>query len=232
MPRRNVLPRLRLAALFAVLSVALTNAPLAAPTTVDLASEASRSAVNDLFRSTVAAEASGATPGAPADEVNRLIAAALKTTQGYPAVKAKTNGVSSYPVYAANSARIEGWRVRAEIVLETADSAALSELLGKLQARLTVASLVTLPSPATRKKAEDEAIVEGIAAFKARARLIADTLGGPFAIKHLGVASEGRMPPPVMLRSKGVMAADASTPIEAGSSQVSVSVSGQIVVGE
>jgi predicted secreted protein len=67
-------------------------------------------------------------------------------------------------------------------------------LLGKLQASLGVASLAMLPAPETRKKAENEAMLDALAAFKARAKVIADALGKPYRIKALSISSSGRPP--------------------------------------
>ncbi len=224
----GILQRCRLA--LGVIALVLCNAAAAAPTSVTLSSEASRQAANDLLWTTVAAEASGPAPGELASEVNRQIAAALKLAQAYPSIKTRSGGSTSFPVYAASSARIDGWRMRSELILETGDSAALSELLGKLQKNLAVSSLVMQPSPPTRKKAENEAIVDAIAAFRARAQLIADVFGRPYTIKQMSVNTHGGMPMP--LRPARAMAAEAGAPVEAGSSQVVVGISGEILVGE
>jgi len=231
MPYADILHRCRFALAFAALG--LCSALAAAATTIDLSAEASRQAANDLIRTTLAAEASGPNAGELAAEVNRQIAAALALAKAYPAIRTRSGGTSSYPVYAANSARIDGWRMRSELVLETGDNAALSELLGKLQKNLVVAAIVMQPAPPTRKKVENEAIVEALAAFRARAQLIADAFGRPYTVKQISVnTSEGPPPGVPILRQARAMAADASAPIEAGSSQVSVGVTGQIVLGD
>jgi len=212
------------------LIVALMPLPaLAAPATVELSAEATRPAANDLVRATVFAEASGSTPGELSKRVNSLIAEALKTARGYGSVKTQSGATHTYPVY-VKGGKIEAWRMRSDLTLESADAAALSELLGKLQAALGVASMTMLPAPETRKLAENEATLDAIAAFKARAKLVADALGKPYRIKQLSVSS-GAHPPPVMplLRSAGMYAAEAAPmPMEAGDSQVNASVAGQI----
>lgn len=211
-----------------VLLLLLATAVHAAPITVDLAVEASRPAPNDLMRATVAAEANGATPAALSKQVNGMIDEALKTAKTYPAVKTQSSGTSTYPVY-AKGGKIESWHMRSELSLESADAAALSELLGRLQASLGVSSLIALPSPETRKKAENEAMLEAIAAFKARAQAVADTLGHPYRIKQISINTSGRIPQPVFRAMAKSMAAEAAPmPMEAGESQVSASVSGQI----
>ena len=201
-------------------------------TSIDLAAEASRPAANDLARATVFAEAAGATPSELAKRVNGLIADGLKTARGYSNVRTQSGTTYTYPVY-AKGGKIESWRMRSDLTLECSDPAALSELLGKLQGSLGVASLSMLPAPETRKKAENEATLEAITAFKARARLIADALGKPYRIKHLAINSSGRTPPLPMLRAASLASAEAAAmPIEAGETLVTASVSGQIELPE
>jgi len=161
-------------------------------------------------------------------QVNSLIADALKTARAYPGVKTQSGGTSTYPIY-SKGGKIEAWRMRSELSLESGDSAALSELLGKLQASLGVSNLVLQPSPATRKKAENEAMLDAITAFRDRARVIADALGKPYRIKQLTVNTSGRLVQPMFRAAAKAMVADAAPmPMEAGESQVSATVSGQI----
>ncbi len=211
-----------------LLGLLLASPALAAPTVIDLAAEASRPASNDLARATVFAEATGATPGELSKRINGLIAEGLKTAKAYPSVKTQSAGTNTYPVY-AKGGKIDAWRMRSDLSLESGDSAALSELLGKLQVSLGVGNLLMLPAPETRKKAENEAILDAIAAFKARAKLVADALGKPYRIKQLAVNSSGRPPFMPQMRAAAAYVADAAPmPLEGGDSQIGASVSGQI----
>jgi predicted secreted protein len=211
-----------------LLALLLSAPALAAPTTIELSAEASRPVANDLIRATVSAEASGNAPGELSRQVNALIVDALKTAKAYPNVKTQSSGTSTYPNY-AKGGRIESWRMRSELSLESGDTAAISELLGKLQGSLGVANLVLQPAPETRKKVEDEAMLDAIRAFQARAKVLADALGKPYRIKQLSVSTNGRIVQPVFRAAAKAMAADAAPmPIEAGESQVNASVSGQI----
>lgn len=204
-----------------------------AATTVDLSAEASRPAPNDLARATLFAEASGSAPAEAARRVNALMSEAIATTKGQSKVKVQTTGTHTYPIY-AKGGRIESWRMRSEMVLESPDTSALSELVGKLQTTLGVSGVSLSPSPETRKKAESEATLEAIAAFRANAKLVADTFGKPYRIKHLSVGSQGFQPPMPKYRAAPMAAAmeGAPMPMEAGESQVSVSVSGQIEIAD
>lgn len=198
-----------------------------AGTTIDLSVDASRSANNDLARSTVFAESHGSNPGEVARQVNGQIAEAIKLAKSYPAIKTQSGNTSTYPTYGKTS-KIEGWQMRSEITLESSDSTALSELLGKLQSNsLGVSGISFLPTAETRKKAESAALLDAIAAFKARAKQIADALGSGFRIKHLSLGGGSRPNAPLM-RSTAFAAEAAAMPVENGESQVNVSVSGQI----
>lgn len=212
----------------AFFAIALAGTATAAATTVDLSAEASRLAANDLARATVFAEASSPSAGESARKVNQLLSEAIATARSHSGVKVQTAGSHTFPVY-ARGGKIESWRMRSELMLESGDTAALSELLGKLQASLGVSGIILQPSPETRKKAESEATQEAIAAFRARARLVAEALGKPYRIRHLSLGGEHRRPPMPMLRAAPMAAMEAAPmPIEAGDSQVTATVSGQI----
>ena len=211
-----------------LLAALLASSALAAPTQIDLSADASRPAANDLARATVFAEASGATPGELANRIKGLIGEGLKTAKGYASIKTQSGGTNTYPVY-AKGGKIESWRMRSELTLESGDTVALSELLGKLQVSLGVSNLVMLPAAETRKKAENEALLDAVSAFKSRAKLLADALGKPYRIKQLSVSSGGRSPVMPMMRASAAYAADAAPmPMEGGDTQVSANVSGQI----
>jgi predicted secreted protein len=136
--------------------------------------------------------------------------------------------VRTYPSYGKDG-RITGWRMRSELELETIDMAALSELMGWLQETLAVGQLSLLPAPETRKKAEDEATLEAVAAFQAKAKLIADALKKTYRIRQMNINGSQPMERPMMMRASKMTAMDAApAPIEAGESRVSVTISGQI----
>lgn len=195
-------------------------------TLIELSAEAGSAAANDLARATLFAEGSDANPGELARRINSAIAAALQTIKAHPGVKARSGSTHTYPNYGKGGNRIESWRMRSELLLETRDMAALSELLGKLQANLGVASIALAPAPETRAKAEEQATLDAIAAFQARARLVAGAMGTPFRIRQMTIQGSGR--PPGIPIMRAAMMAEAAAPIEAGESTVNVSVSGQI----
>jgi predicted secreted protein len=219
----------------ALLTGMLLRTAAGAGTTVDLTAEASRPAANDMVRATVFAEAGGSNPAELARRVNQDIGEGLKVIKARPGVSVKSGRQSTFPVYSQNQ-KIESWRVRSELVLESRDAAAVSELLGQLQQmRLAISDVSQLPTPETRRKVEDEATREAIAAFRQRAAVVAEVLGKSYKIRHLSIQQSGQMPPMPMLRASRAMAAEAAAPpvpMEAGESLVTTTVSGQVEVAD
>lgn len=211
---------------------AAISLPVHAGTTIDLGADASRPAPNDLARSIIFSEASGASASDVAQQVKKQLAEGLRLARAATLVKTNTGSTNTYPNYGRNG-KIDGWRMRSEIVLESTDAAALSELVGQLQGKgFGVASLTLLPQPETRKKVEAEAILDALDAFRSRAKLTADALGKPYRIVRLSVSTNGRQIAP-MLRAGGFAAeASMAMPVENGDTQINASVSGQIELAD
>jgi len=206
--------------------------PLAyAGPTVELSATASRPAANDLVHAMLFSEAGGANPAELSRKVNGDIAEALRTIKGNAAVTGKTGNISTYPVYGKGKG-IESWRMHAEVLIESRDTAALSELIGKLQTRLALGGITLQPADATRRQAEDEATRDAIAAYHSRAKVIADALGKPYRIKQLSIGQSSPVMP-MLSASRAMPAAEAAPlPMEAGESLVTVNVSGQIELAD
>ena len=72
-------------------------------------------------------------------------------------------------------------------------------------------------------------MIDAIGAFKARAGVIAEAMGKTYRITQLSVNTSGRIAQPMVRGALRAMAADAvPMPVEAGESQVTATVSGQI----
>ena len=209
----------------------LTSANEAQPS-VEFSAEASQTAANDLGVATLYAESSGDNAAELALGVNQRMVKALAVAHAFASVKARSGGVSTWPVYAKDGqGRIEAWRMRSEIRIESRDLGALSELIGKLQSDLALSQVVMQPAPETRRKALEEATVSAIRAFEQRAALIAQTLGKGYRIAHMSIGDSGFQPPmPMRMRAvtAGMLADSAPAPLEGGESQLGVSISGRI----
>lgn len=196
---------------------------------IDLAAEASRLASNDMVRASVFSEANGKSPGELAQRVNADISEALKLIRGKTGISVKSGHQSTYPIY-GQAQKIEGWRMRSELVIESKDQGGVSELLGKLQQmRLAVGEVSLMPSPENRRQVEEETTRAAIRAFQDRAAVVASELGKTWKIKQLNVQQGGGVPMPIMRTARAAMMAEAApAPLEAGESMVTTTVSGQI----
>lgn len=202
-------------------------------TLIDFRVDVQKSVANDLGRASAYIELTGADPGEVARKAKAAIGDGLAIAKAQPGVTVKSGNTHTWPLYtngAKGSRSIEGWRMRSEIVLESRDAAALSAAVGKLQATLAISGIAFAPAPETRRKAEDEATLEAIDSFNAKAARIAATLKKPYRIRQMSVNGSGNFPQPYPLaRGAALMAAEAAPmPVEAGESNVTVNVSGQI----
>jgi len=191
---------------------------------VGFEAQANREVENDQLVAVLAVERHGADPAALADEVNRRMAEALELAGAVPAVKARSGNYQTFPRHDRNQ-RIEGWQVSQELRLESADFAAVTRLIGRLQANLVVRSMALRLSPEARRAAEDALIGEAIAAFRARAELVREAMkAGGYRVRSLNLGAAGGLPPrPLEMRA---MAAPVA--VEPGVSQVTVTASGSI----
>ncbi len=201
-------------------------------TLIDFRVDVLKSVPNDLGRATAYAEISGAEAADVARRVNTMIAAGLATARAQAGVTVKTGNSNTSPVYAKGGRTIEGWRMRSELLLESRDVAALSTLLGKLQSQLAVSQVGFLPAPETRRAAEDEAALEAIGLFQAKAARYAAALKKPYRIRSMNIGGSGQVPPQPLYRA-AMMAAEAAPmpaplPTEAGESSITVTITGQI----
>ena len=215
------------AALFAALPVQAQAPAKPAGTLIDFRVDVQRSVANDLGRATAYAEITGSDASDIARKVNAAIAAGLATAKAQPGVTVKTGNSNTYPIYGKGGRTIESWRMRSELVLESRDASALSTLLGELQAQLAVSQVGFVPAPETRRAAEDDAALEAISGFQAKAARYAAALKKPYRIRSMNIGGGSHVPQPLFRAA--MMAADAAPmPVEAGESNVTVSINGQI----
>jgi predicted secreted protein len=202
---------------------------------VDLSVEASREVPNDLVRAVLYAEVSDPDPARVAAQLNRIMNEALAVAKAESRVQTRSGAMTSAAVFAAdNSGRISAWRGRSELRLQSHEPGALGELIGRLQATLQVAGISYAVSPALQRQVEDELITEAIGRFQARAEIVRRALAGSrVRIVHMAISAGGNAPimRPMLLRAAPAAAGVVPAPqIEAGASQVQVSVNGTVEI--
>ena len=222
------------------LVLALLSGPvLAHPDTpqynrVNLNESAQTEVENDLLVAVLFAQAEGRDAATPADEVNRVMDWAISMAKSQPEMKVQTLGYDTSAIY--NKGSIRGWRVNQSLRLESRDSRALSDLIAKLQEQLKVQSIGYQVSDEQRRRHLDDLTAEALARFQARARHIARSLGrSNFRVVRIQISDGQPTPMPMargMMMEAAVDSAIAPARIEAGTRQMTVSVSGEIELSE
>jgi predicted secreted protein len=193
--------------------------------------ERSREVANDWVTAVLSVTHEDPSAAEVAARINRDMASALELAKQRSAVRTRTGGYSTQPVHDPKRGSVRHWRGAQELVLESADVAALTALVGELQESLQLQSIVFSVSPERRRKIEEELVVEALEAFRARADLVRRTFGSSgYRLVEVHVGTGGGGPPPrPMMRA---MAADSEMmmppAVEGGTSEITASANGAI----
>ena len=203
---------------------------------VSLSAEASREVPQDLLSITLAVTREGSEAAAVQSQLRQTLDTAL--TEARKAVRPgllelRTGAFSLYPRYSPKPAggnAINGWQGRAELVIEGSDTAAISQLAGRLTG-LTVARVGFSLSREAREKVEAEVAAAAIGRFKARAESYAQQFGfGSYSLREVAVggAEALGMQPVYRAAAMSARGGDEAQPVEPGKTTVSVTVNGSI----
>jgi predicted secreted protein len=202
---------------------------------VSVRAEVSQEVPRDLMMVTLYSEAQNNDPAKLAAQVTESLNKAVAQARTVKDVVIRQGARNSSPIYDDKGQKITGWREHAELRLESADFAALSKLTADLLGDLKIGGMDFAISPPTRKTSEDALIKDAVAAFKVRAQLVTDALGGKsYKLVNLNLNTSGFPQPylraPVMMMKAARSDAAPTPDVEAGTSQVSVSADGMIEV--
>lgn len=168
------------------------------------------------------------------DDINKAMTAALALTKTVAAVKTTTG---SYQVYEQRLERnVRLWQGQQSLQLESKDSAALLDLAGRLQGLGFVMSGMNWSlSPERAESVRDELMVKALGKLRAKAALVARTLGKS-GYELTDINLEGVPQPMPMYRTARMevaMASDGAVapPVaEAGETEVTVGVSARALL--
>ncbi|MCF6257363.1 MAG: SIMPL domain-containing protein [Gammaproteobacteria bacterium] len=196
---------------------------------ISLLATASDEIENDILETTLSVQREGNNPSELSEEVNTTIQWAITEAKKVSGVTVQTMGYQTNPVY--QQRRLSAWRVRQSLRLESKDIAKLSQLIGKLQERLTVDRVGYRISVQRRNTVEENLITEAIALFQQRSKLVAKQMNRDrYRVVKMNINAGGAPMRPMMMRAE--MSAMADTRIapsfEAGVQTVTVSVNGTI----
>ncbi|KDR28271.1 MULTISPECIES: SIMPL domain-containing protein [Caballeronia] len=231
-------------ALLAMSGAALTLSQTAAAQTVmtqpqpsgvlSLSAQASAQVPQDVVNITLFYEQEAADPSSLTSTLNQRAEAALREAKGVDGVTAKSGSFTVYPS-TDRDGKISAWRGRTEVVLESHDFAAASKLAGKMSSSMQVGSVAFSLSPEAQRAAEQKLVSQAIDSFRKQAQSAAQGFGySNFTIREVNVGRSGAQPRPVMMMQSRAMSADAKmAPIamEAGTTTVTVDVSGSVQMG-
>lgn len=203
---------------------------------VSLRAEVSQEVPADLMSVTVYTEAQNRDPGKLASQVTETLNKAVEQARQAKGIKVTQGARNSSPVYDEKDEKIINWREHAELNLESSDFAALSQLTGELLTTMKMGDMSFSIAPATRKTSEDALFKEALAAFKARAQLTTEGLGGTgYKVVNLNLNTSGYgRPMPRMAAMSDMLRKAAPAPVtpqvEGGTSLVSITAEGVIEV--
>ena len=189
----------------------------------------------DTLTITMFSEEQGPDPTDLAGKVNARLEQALAKAKSEAKVRAQSGSYQTYPLY-DRANQITGWRIRAELLLESRDFGAVGALAGRLQPAMKVATMMFSLSRTARDKTEATLLSQALDAFQEKSRAVANGLGFPgFTLGQIAIRSDGPHVQPVAYRRAPMaVAADAApapVPIEGGNSTVTITVSGSVVLG-
>lgn len=199
---------------------------------INLQAEASREVANDQMQATLYTELSNSSPTTLAQEINKVLNEASRKAAQYPQVKLSTGAQSTYPIYDDKGKQLKGWRARAQIELKGTDFKATSDLIAALQSNMQVQSIRFSVSDASRKKIENELMVEAAKDFQQRASLMQQSWqASGYELVNLNINAMGDVRPPMIYAAAAMkMANDAveSQNVEAGNTTLRVNANGSI----
>jgi predicted secreted protein len=202
------------------------------PPSVTLSAAATASVPNDRMHASLRAEADSADAAAAANVVNTRMARALARARAVAGVEASTTGYSSFQI--TDKAQVTRWRVAQTLKLESSDFTALSALISQLQGDggLVVDGTQFSVSDASRRKAEDSLTQQAIKSWQAQAAEAARGFGfDGWRVGNVAIQSgESFRPQPVMRAMAFDAKAAAPVAMEAGNSDITVTVSGDAIL--
>lgn len=211
----------------AVAPAAAEQAPAGPLLRVD--AQAQREVTDDIAVVVFFVERDGPEPSALQAAVNPVLQASLAELKRDPALQVRSGRYLTQPRY-GREGRIEGWRVRGELIAESGDVAAVSKASSTLAGRMNVGSIGFRLSAEQRDRTERELTVEAATRFQEKARAAARALGyADVELVEANLSSSGHPGVPMMraAMAKDTLAPEAApVPLEPGRSQVSVGFNG------
>ena len=219
---------------FAALSTSLAFAQVAQtplPPSVNVNASATATVTNDRLQAWLRTDAENVSPAAAAAQVNAASAKALADAKAFPGIKVATVGYSTQQI--TEKGKPTRWRVSQTITLDASDFTAAATLLSKLQDEngLLLSGMSFSITDKTRRDAEDSVTQQAIKAWQVRAEQAARGLGfAAWRVGNVTVQTSGGQAFPMLRAQPMAMAAAAPVALDSGTTDVTVTVSGDAVL--
>jgi predicted secreted protein len=202
------------------------------PPAVTVTAAATASIANDRMHAWLRAEAEHADAATAASTVNARMAGALARAKAVAGVEFATSGYSTYQV--TPKGQPSRWRVAQTLTVQGNDFTAITALVGRLQAEdaMLLSGMNFSVGDATRRAAEDKLTQQAIKSWQGRAELAAHAFGYQgWRVGKVAVQTGDSARPYPQMRA-AAMSAEAAPPVtvEAGTTDVTVSVTGEAVL--
>lgn len=220
---------------------ALTSAVAAEPAkaspvanVVAISASASQEATQDWLTMTLTATRDGNEAAAVQAQLSQAVKEALAIAKPMAAggvLEVRTGSFGVYPRQ-NSSGRIIGWQGSAEVILEGRDFLRISTTAGRV-ASMDTGQVVFSLSADARRKLESEIQAQAIERFKTKASDVARSFGfGGYALKEVSVGTDDQGVRPMLRQAMSSVTkmslSEKAVPVEPGTAQVSVTVSGSI----
>lgn len=207
----------------ALMSASLFYAPAQAKDRVSELPVASLSASSsveveqDVVKVVLAAQEIADSQGKVSAELNKKLDSVMKQAKDQKEVQAKSGSYRIWPTTDKNG-KVSEWRGYAEIILESENFEATSELAAKLSDRMPIDGISFSVSNATQQAQEQTLLEKAVESFQMRAQSLTDALGfAGYKIKSIDLGGSGNQyfsPMPKMMMAASMDSAPA--PIEGG----------------
>lgn len=198
---------------------------------LNFSASASRKVDNDQTNAMMTKVVQNRSSTEVANQITLTLNRAVEVAKKYPSVQVTTGNQSTYPQYDKNQ-KISGWTGNASLNLKGTDTVAMSKLIAELQAFMTLDGLSFSVSDATRRKVNQDLMIEASSAFQQQARaLLPVWQARDYQLVNLDFSQGGdygRYPVPMMMAKAENASGLADQNFQAGESTITVTATGSV----
>ena len=199
-------------------------------TRVQIDARAAMEVENDIMRATLFAQTEDLDASRLAERLNRAVNEALRALKTFSEIKVRSGGYSTFPI--SEKGKIVRWQARSELILESGELKRMSEAIARVQGSLQLGNVEFLISPQSRAQAESELTQQAIGEFLSKAQRVSSGFqGASYHVAEAVVSTDAGAPPPRPYMAKSMSAEARTAPeFESGTSRITVTVSGAILI--